>query len=87
MAENLFSAAELETMGIRTVERVENANDNDDKEAAKKLADRMYNEFLSMHDLYVNWITATLSEVARKHGDDELEAVMNVGLAAWWGPI
>ena len=87
MSERLFSEQELDEMGIRTVDRLKAAIDAGDKDAATKLADRMYNEFLSMHDLYVNWITATLSEVARKHGDEELEDVMNKGVAAWWGPI
>ena len=87
MAERLFSIEELEHMGIRTVDKLKEAIDSGDKAGATKLAERMYNEFLSMHDLYVNWITATLSEVARKHGDEELEEVMNVGVEAWWGPI
>ncbi len=87
MTEKLFSSEELEQMGIRTVDKLKTAIDSGDTQTAKKLADRMYNEFLSMHDLYVNWITATLSEVGRKHGDAELEEVMNKGVAAWWGPI
>jgi hypothetical protein len=47
----------------------------------------MYNEFLSMHDLYRNWITATLSEVGERFGDDALEEVMVEGVRAWWKPI
>lgn len=50
-------------MGRRTVDRLTDAINTGDAEAAKKLTQRMYNEFLSMHDLYLNWITATLSEV------------------------
>lgn len=39
-----------------------------------------------MHDLYRNWVTSTLSEVARRHGDEELEQIMNEGVRSWWMP-
>ncbi|MEX2480265.1 MAG: hypothetical protein WD928_05325 [Gammaproteobacteria bacterium] len=87
MSERFFSDAELRDMERRTVDRLTDAIDAGDAEKAKKIAKRMYNEFLSMHDLYRNWITATLSEVARRYGDEALDDVMVEGVRAWWKPI
>lgn len=87
MAEKFFTEAELREMEKRTVDRLIEAIDGGDAEKAKKMAKRMYNEFLSMHDLYRNWVTATLSEIARRHGDEELEEIMTEGVRSWWGPI
>ncbi len=87
MQERFFSEEELREMERRTVDRLTDAIDAGDVAQAKKIAQRMYNEFLSMHDLYRNWITATLSEVGRRYGDDALETVMTEGVRAWWKPI
>lgn len=87
MSERFFSDAELRDMERRTVDRLCDAIDAGDAEKAKKIARRMYNEFLSMHDLYRNWVTATLSEVARRYGDQALDDVMVEGVRAWWKPI
>ena len=87
MADRFFSDEELREMGKRTVDRLTEAIDAGDGEKAKKIAKRMYNEFLGMHDLYRNWITATLSEVARRYGDEALDEVMVEGVRAWWKPI
>jgi hypothetical protein len=87
MSERFFTEAELRDMERRTVDRLTDAIEAGDTEKAKKLAKRMYNEFLSMHDLYRNWITATLSEVARRYGDAALDDVMVEGVRAWWKPI
>jgi hypothetical protein len=83
----MFDDQELREMGRRTVDRLTEAIDAGDAEAAKKIANRMYNEFLSMHDLYRNWITATLSEIGTRYGDAALEELMMSGVGAWWKPI
>ena len=57
-----------------------------DKEKVKKLAQRMYNEFMGMHDLYRDAIAALLSFVGRKSGDEVLEEGMAAMLKAWWTP-
>ena len=87
MTDRFFSEAELREMERRTVDRLVDAIDAGDSERARKLARRMYNEFLSMHDLYRNWVTATLSEVGRRYGDEALDDVMVEGVRAWWKPI
>jgi len=86
MAEKFFTDAELREMEKLTLDRLTDAIDAGDGDKAKKIAKRMYNEFLAMHDLYRNWVTATLSEIARRHGDEELEQIMNEGVRAWWIP-
>ena len=86
MHEQLFSEAEIREMEKRTVDRLIEAIDAGDPEKAKQIARRMYNEFLSMHDLYRNWTTAMLSEIGRRFGDAVLEQLMTVGVKAWWLP-
>ena len=66
----LFSDQDLKEMGTQTVELVERAIDNGDYEEAKRLARRMYREFSAMHDVYVNWVTAILTFVYNRYGDE-----------------
>src|SRR6516165_1846766 len=69
MAERILAPNEIAEMEKLTVDRVVEAIDTGDTEGAKKLARRMYNEFLSMHDLYRNWAAATLSFIGKRYGD------------------
>src|SRR5271156_4965115 len=86
MAERILSNDEIAEMEKLTVDRLVETIDRGDREGAKKLARRMYNEFLSMHDLYRNWTAAPLSFVGRRFGDKALEEAMDEGVKAWWGP-
>lgn len=81
-----FSDDERAALGRRTLDVLLDAIDRGDKEAASGLAQRMFNEFLSMHDGYRNWVAALLSEVGRRDGDEALGAVMHTSVAAWWLP-
>ena len=64
MQNPMFTRAEVEEMEKRTVDRLIETIESGDKEKAKKIAQRMYNEFLSMHDLYRNWTTARRIKVS-----------------------
>lgn len=75
--EKLFTPKELKEIGRKTLDVLQDAIDSGDKEKAKKLSRRMYNEFLGMHDLYRDWVTALLSWIGRKHGDEELYDAVN----------
>jgi hypothetical protein len=86
MHERLFSEAEIREMEKRTVDRLIEAVEAGEADKAKQIAKRMYNEFLSMHDLYRNWTTAMLSEIGRRFGDEALEQIMTEGVKAWWLP-
>lgn len=86
MAERILTQGEIAEMEKQTVDRVVEAIEAGDHENAKKLTRRMYNEFLSMHDLYRDWTVATLSFVGRRFGDQALEAAMEAGVKAWWLP-
>src|SRR6266851_9794996 len=80
MAERILSKDEIAEMEKLTVDRLIETIERGDTEGAKKLARRMYNEFLSMHDLYRNWTAATLSFVGRRFGDKALEEAMDEGV-------
>lgn len=86
MAERILSRDEIAEMEKLTLDRVTEAIDKGDSEGAKRLARRMYNEFLGMHDLYRNWTTAMLSFVGRRFGDEVLKEAMDEGVKAWWLP-
>jgi hypothetical protein len=86
MNERLFSEEELREMEKRTVDRVKEAIHGNDPERAIQIAERMYNEFVSMHDLYRDWTTAMLSAIGRRFGDDVLQEIMTEGVRAWWLP-
>ncbi len=86
MQDPLFSEEELREMEKRTVDRLVEAIDAGETEKAKKIAQRMYKEFESMHDLYRDWSAATLSSVGRNCGTETLEKVLYEGVEAWWGP-
>jgi hypothetical protein len=82
----LLSAQDIAEMEKLTVDRLIDAIDAGDLEGAKKLARRMYNESLSMHDLYLNWTSATLSFIGQRFGDKVLEETLDAGVKSWWGP-
>ena len=86
MNQRLFSDEELREMEKRTLDRLTSAIDEGDADKARRIAQRMYNEFLSMHDLYRNWVAATLSEIGRRYGDEVLEEIVTEGTRAWWQP-
>jgi hypothetical protein len=86
MSERLLSKDEIVEMEKRTVDRLIEAVEAGDREKAKQIARRMYNEFLSMHDLYRNFTTALLSFIGRRYGNAVLEEAMSEGVKAWWLP-
>jgi len=75
--ERMFTKEELEAMGARTLDLLQANIEAGDKEKAKKLSQRMYNEFLAMHDLYRDWVTDLLSFIGRHHGDEVLYEALN----------
>jgi hypothetical protein len=85
--ERLFTSEELEEMGRLTRDLIKKAIEEGDLDRAKKLTDRMYREFLSMHDLYLYWLTATLTFVGRNHGDKVLYEALKEGCNAWVSPL
>ena len=86
--ENLFfNPEEISEMEKRTVDRIIEAIEAKDYDKAKRLTHRMYNEFLSMHDLYRNWVTSLLTEIGNRYGDHDLESIMSESCKSWWRPI
>jgi len=85
--QRIFSSEELANLGKLTLELVEDAIDAGDKEKAKKLSRRMYKEFLSMHDLYRDWVTALLTFIGRRYGDSVLSEALRYGCQAWLEPL
>lgn len=81
-----FDDQELDQMGRRTLDVLHEAIDSGDVQEAKRIAQRMHNEFLSMHDAYRNWVTSLLTEVGERWGDEALETVMIETVESWWLP-
>jgi hypothetical protein len=82
----LFSDEELEDMGRRTFDRVLDRLAAGDVPGAEAATRRMFNEFESMHRLYRRWVTATLTFIVERYGQDVLEEAMEAGVQAWWTP-
>ena len=68
----LFREDELKALGQRTLDLLQSSIEAGDGETATKLAQRMYNEFLGMHDLYRDWVTHLLSFIGKRFGDEVL---------------
>jgi hypothetical protein len=73
MANRIFTDQELEEMGTRTLDLVYKAIDEGDKEKAKQLAARMYQEFNYLHDGYGFWVSGLQTYIYRNCGIDALE--------------
>jgi hypothetical protein len=83
----LFTTEELKEMGKTTLQLLEDTIDTSDEEKIKKLSRRMSREFLSMHDLYRDWITALLSFIGRRYGDQALKEALEESVNAFFAPI
>jgi len=65
-----FTERELKEMGEETVKLVQQAIDAGELEKAKKLNRRMFREFSSQHDNYLNWVTSLLTFIQNRLGDE-----------------
>jgi len=83
----LFTDHELKGMGTQTVELLKAAIDAGEKGSAAELAQRMYNEAVSTHDLYLTWLTALLSFIGRRYGDQVLEESLRDSQMAMQSPF
>lgn len=73
MANRIFTDKELQEMGTRTLDLVLKAIDEGDKEKAKQLAGRMYQEFNFLHDGYGFWVSGLQTYIYKNYGIDALE--------------
>jgi hypothetical protein len=85
--DRIFTQAELEEMGKRTRDLIDEAIDRGDLEKAKRLNHRMYAEFLAMHDLFRDWITGLLSYVYDNYGVEALDDSMKQAISSWFKPM
>jgi len=69
----IFTDQELKEMGTRTLDLVFEAIDAGDKDKAKELAKRMYQEFNFLHDGYMFWVTGLQTYIYKKHGIEAVE--------------
>ncbi len=69
----IFTEQELKEMGTRTLDLVFEAIDAGDKDKAKYLAKRMYEEFNYLHDGYGFWVTGLQTYIYKNYGIDALE--------------
>ena len=77
-----FTSIELEEMGKRTTDLIDEAIDNARFVTAKRLNHRMYAEFLSMHDFFRDWITGLLSFIYENYGEKALDESLKQSLTA-----
>lgn len=82
LTDRVFTEEELKEIGTPTHELILAAIDANDKERAKELTLRFFNESKRMHDMYVYWTTSLLSYIGRSLGD---EAILEAQLGFWTG--
>ena len=56
-------------------------------EAAKELVKQMNQEWQATHDLYRDWITAILSSIGRKYGDEVLFETLRETVSLYMKPL
>ena len=71
--QRIFTDQELKEMGTRTLDLVFEAIDAGDKDKARKLAQRMHEEFKFLHDGYGIWVSGLQTYIYKKLGVDALE--------------
>lgn len=81
--EELFTREELDELGARTDETILNAMDRGDIQKARNLVKHMYRELIAMHDIEVTMVTAALSFIGKRFGDDVLHEALHEMLASW----
>jgi hypothetical protein len=69
----VFTDQELKEMGAQTQDLLKEAIDVGDKEKAKLLTDRLYEELAFIHDGYMCWIAGLLTHIYNKYGAAALE--------------
>jgi hypothetical protein len=69
----IFTDEELKEMGTRTLDLVMEAIDAGDRDRAKELANRMYQEFNHLHDGYMFWVSGLLTHIYKKYGIEAVE--------------
>ena len=67
----VFTDEELKEMGRRTLDVLLEAIDTDNKEKAKELANRMYQESRGMHDMMCVQLTGLMSYIYETHGEED----------------
>jgi hypothetical protein len=72
-SKRIFTDEELKKMETRTLDLVMEAIDAGDKDKAKELAQRMYQEFNYLHDGYMIWTSGLLTYIYEKYGIEAVE--------------
>jgi len=78
-----FTDQELKEMGQLTLDLITQAIESGDLKKAKGLSKRMYQEFMFMHDLYRDWLTALMTHSYEVHGEEDLYLAMNKAVATY----
>ncbi|MFC1822814.1 hypothetical protein ACFL9T_08920 [Thermodesulfobacteriota bacterium] len=71
--DRVFTDEELKEIGAKTLDLVFEAIEAGDKEKAKKLSKRMYDESIGLSDVYRYWVTGLMSYIYRTYGIDSLD--------------
>jgi hypothetical protein len=74
MSERVWTDEQLAEMSKRTIEKAFDAIDAGEKEYAKELIQRMYDQFTHLHDGYMVWIAGLLTYIYEREGVEGVEA-------------
>ena len=83
MKKREFTDQELKEMGQLTLDLIKQAIESGELKKAQGLSKRMYQEFMFMHDLYRDWLTALMTYIYEKYGEDALHESMEKAVATY----
>jgi hypothetical protein len=86
MKKCIFTSHELEQMGARTTDLIDESIDSGNLEKAKTMNRRMHEEASGNQDFFVNWASALLTFIYRKCGDEMLYEALQESFGAALGP-
>ncbi|MCP3938825.1 MAG: hypothetical protein GY708_26045, partial [Actinomycetia bacterium] len=74
---------DVDQLGQATTEAICDAIDEDRPDDAKALARYTIDEGKGLHDLMCDWVWNLLSEVADRHGEEEMYRVLRASQEGW----
>lgn len=82
-AGRILREGEPEDLGVPAHRLIEAAIDEGRGEDAKRLARSAIDETKTLHDLMCDWVWDLLTQIGRRHGEDEMHEMLRASQAGW----
>lgn len=82
-ADRALRTDDVDDLGTPTTQALSSAIDAGDRDAAKSLAQYSAVEGKSLHDLLCDWLWDLFTQIANRHGEEEMHAIMRKSQEGW----